>query len=494
MVSTRETRHRVKRQLKKLGRKADVLAHRLADGVSEGYERLADRRVCLGVTGFSGSGKSTFISSFIYQLENYPNASLPAFSPALQQRILGVSLSDHYHGDIDGIAAYPYAENKQRLQAQPPQWPASTDRLSRAILELRLTPRKRLVKLPGRSYESVHIELNDYPGEWLLDLPLLSMSFEQWCGDCASLFAQSPRRELLGDDYRRLLDINADDRADESVLNDLHGRFVKFLQQAKASEKRLSLLQPGRYVLPGSVDVNDLPQFFPLLNLNKLDADALTALPVDSVYKTLKREYERYVSSIVKPFYRDHFSRLDRQVILVDVLQALNAGELYLEDMRVAMTRVLESFSYGHATLLNRLFNPKIDRVVIVASKIDQVLPEQHENVRALIAALVNEAYRKVRFEQVDVHCEAVASIRASTVTEHKGRAMLQGTIAGEQAALLSHPDIPDHLPRSDEWQAFKPWQLRALMPPKQLPINEGGSLPHIRLDVVIRELLGDKC
>jgi uncharacterized protein len=40
----------------------------------------------------------------------------------------------------------------------------------------------------------------------------------------------------------------------------------------------------------------------------------------------MERRYEAYVSSIVKPFFYGHFARLDRQIVLVDALTALNAG------------------------------------------------------------------------------------------------------------------------------------------------------------------------
>ena len=40
----------------------------------------------------------------------------------------------------------------------------------------------------------------------------------------------------------------------------------------------------------------------------------------------MERRYEAYKDVVVRPFFRDHFARLDRQIVLVDVLAALNAG------------------------------------------------------------------------------------------------------------------------------------------------------------------------
>ena len=48
--------------------------------------------------------------------------------------------------------------------------------------------------------------------------------------------------------------------------------------------------------------------------------------PQGSLARMMARRYEAYKSVVVRPFFRDHFARLDRQIVLVDVLTALNAG------------------------------------------------------------------------------------------------------------------------------------------------------------------------
>ena len=40
----------------------------------------------------------------------------------------------------------------------------------------------------------------------------------------------------------------------------------------------------------------------------------------------MERRYEAYKTHVVKPFFREHIARLDRQIVLVDAMQALNAG------------------------------------------------------------------------------------------------------------------------------------------------------------------------
>jgi predicted YcjX-like family ATPase len=40
----------------------------------------------------------------------------------------------------------------------------------------------------------------------------------------------------------------------------------------------------------------------------------------------MERRYEAYKTHVVKPFFREHIARLDRQIVLIDAMQALNAG------------------------------------------------------------------------------------------------------------------------------------------------------------------------
>jgi predicted YcjX-like family ATPase len=51
----------------------------------------------------------------------------------------------------------------------------------------------------------------------------------------------------------------------------------------------------------------------------------------------MRDRFERYKSQIVRPFYESVFSAFDRQLVLVDVVGALNAGPQSFDDMRLAL-------------------------------------------------------------------------------------------------------------------------------------------------------------
>lgn len=483
LESANEQRHK----LKKVSTSSlTSWAHRSADRF---VDRLLDRRICLGITGFSRSGKSTFITSLLHQLTQHTAATLPAFSPILQGRYLGAEIHN-----LAGFEAmpFPYKEGVSALSSTPPSWPKSTTGMKGCLLEIRYKPKASLLSVPGRKFARLFVEICDYPGEWLLDLPLLELSYQAWCHECNDLFHKPPRKDLLGGLIHSLNNINPLDPIDTKLAAQLCQRYVNFLLSCKHQVHSLSMIQPGRFLMPGDKPIADL--FIPLLGITKLsDAELATASP-SSWYGTMRRYYTDYVDTFVKPFYSDYFSQIDRQLILVDVLQALHGGPEYLDDMRLGLTRVLDSFNYGQNNFLSRILSPRIDRVVFAATKIDQVLPDQHENVRALMSALVQEAYRKASFEQTDLQSEAVASVRATSMTEYKGSQRLLGTLLSGQAGMMSHPSIPDHIPKPSDWQHFQNWQLRQLQPPKSLDLLSGGTLPHIRIDTIIRDLLGDKC
>lgn len=458
------------------------------DRTDEFVDRLLERRLTLGVTGFSRSGKSTFLTSFIHQLRHFQNAQLTALPPDTRHRLIGVELID-VKGN--GLPRFPYDQGIRALSDDPPRWPDPTEGISTLMLELRCRPRGGVMSALGRRYERLYIEITDYPGEWLLDLPLLGVDYLGWCEQCQSLFSQQPRQTLLGSLYDDLARLDPLAPFDEHDIERHYRSYLAFLKRCRA--ENLNVIQPGRFLLEDKTSRESLFPFVPLLELHRYGAEELARVPSQSLLGVMQQRYQHYCEHWVKPFYRDHFSRVSRHLVLVDVLQALNGGEGHLEDMQLGLTQVLGSFDYGQNSLIRRLFAPVVEKVIFVASKIDQVLPDQHENIRVLTGTMVHEAYRRASYEQVELHTEAVSAVRTTTKATHQQRQMLMGQVEGGVAGYLSHPDIPDHIPSAAEWQQFEGWVLRRLLPPSGLKLLQGGTLPHIRLDSVIRELIGDK-
>ena len=141
-------------------------------------DRAMDRHLRLAVTGLSRSGKTVFITSAIsHLLDGY---GLPFLQPVHDGRYLGGRLDGEHRAD-----RFPYARFHADLVAQPPRWPRATEKLTSLRLEIAYRTRS-LVLRQIQPVQHLTLEIIDYPGEWLLDLPLLEQSF-----------AQSPMRRWL---------------------------------------------------------------------------------------------------------------------------------------------------------------------------------------------------------------------------------------------------------------------------------------------------------
>ncbi|MGM0825572.1 MAG: YcjX family protein [Pseudomonadota bacterium] len=447
-------------------------------------ERGRDRQLRLAVTGLSQAGKTAFLTSLVNQLRHAGvEAQLDMLPAAREGRLLGAQRLNQ--PDL-GVPRFPYDPGMAALRETPPRWPAPT----RGISELRLQLRYRPAQQGWLSPDIAHLTLDlfDYPGEWLLDLPLLQHDFYSW-SQAQPLHTGDQRRALFSEWLTEVETLDPAAEADEAQLASLADAYARGLRRAK--QAGFSNLQPGRFLLPGELDGAPVLQFFPLPRLT-MTREELDALPSTSLYATLAARFRYYQQQVVRPFYRDHFRRFDRQIVLVDVLGALNAGPERFEDLSQALGQLMHSFDYGKRSLLTRLFAPRIDRLAIAATKADHVTPDQHGHVVQLLEALLAEPLKDLRFANVPVKALSLAAIRATEAREvmHNGKRSpaLRGTTLEGEDVLVYPGDVPPRLPTHDFWyqQGFDFPSFRPMDTPSE-------ALAHIRMDAAIDWLIGDK-
>lgn len=168
--------------------------------------RGVDRHLRLAVTGLSRSGKTAFITALVNQLLNiHTGARLPLLSAAREERLLGVKRVPQR--DF-GIPRFTYDEGLAQLYGQPPMWPTPTRGVSEIRLALRYRSNDSLLR-HFKDTSTLYLEIVDYPGEWLLDLPMLAQDYLSWSRQMTGLLqgqrADSPsrRRRCRPDGPRR---------------------------------------------------------------------------------------------------------------------------------------------------------------------------------------------------------------------------------------------------------------------------------------------------
>lgn len=460
----------VRERLRRLRREALDKSHWAA-------ERLLDRRLCIGITGLSGAGKSTLITSLIHQLSNPQRAQLPGFAPALNGRLLGTDIKPALDS---GLPAFEYRECLSALLAQPPRWPESTRELS--ALELHIHLRRRRLGRTGN--RTLILELRDYPGEWLMDLPMLQLDYQAWCRQQTAILGADARAALAPELLSQLAALAPEAPAEPAKLDMLWRDYRRFLLDCR-SRAHLSYLQPGRALL----DERDYG-LLPLLDLRNRSPGQLAGLPADSNYGLLAGRYTEYVQEQVVPFVESHFRHVDRQLVLVDMIGALYAGEQALDDMRLAFTHIADMFRYGSSGPLRKLWRPRVDRLVFAATKVDQVLAADHDNLRQLLGQQLQQAFSGARHRGLPLYCEAVAAVRCSNESQRDGRRMLTGYDMQGRYLGFENAEIFAQLPTGGDWRHYADAAPPQLRPPQGMA---AGQIPHIRVDALLNLLLGDK-
>jgi hypothetical protein len=468
---------------------------RTADDAARGIgQAVLRRRLRVAVTGLSHAGKTVFMTALLHNLRLAAKLGegqaghLPFFEPVAKGALEDVALSP-----LGDLPPFPFEANWRRIVAptagDAPDFPPSTTGVSGFGAALRYRPQGFWGRQLAET-TAVTIEMVDYPGEWLLDLPLLEMSYAEWSAAALRLADSGSRAKIAGD-WRSL---DADAPATEALLESARVSFTAYLAACRAAPYHLSHVQPGRFLNPGD-GTADLSAFrFCPLRL----APGAAAKP-GSLGQAMAQRYERYKAEIVAPFYRDVFSRFDRQLVLVDVIGALNAGPESFHDMRRALREVLPSFNRGGGSLLSRLFQSRTDKVLFAATKADHVTANQFHNLRLLLRAMMADDLGIMPISSDEADFAALSAIKctANRRVMYQGQqiTVLEGIIRGRDAPEQLYPgEIPEHLPSEDDWRSerFRFYDFRPPDLEGESPLASGRGIPHVHLDRALQFLTGD--
>ena len=477
----------------------------LGDEALLAFDTIADRAgslfnpsLRLGVTGLSRAGKTVFITALVHNLLH--GGRLPMFDASRTNRIARTYLEPQ---PDDGVPRFAYEDHVAAL-IDDRLWPDST----RAISQLRLTIEYESASGWNRLFSGgrLHLDIVDYPGEWLLDLPLMAKDYAAFSRDALAMAATGSRAAIAKDYLEALAAIDPDAAANETTARELAEKFTTYLRAGRRDELALSTLPPGRFLMPGDLEGSPALTFAPLQL-----ADGPRRAKPGSLHAMMERRYEAYKTLVVRPFFREHITRLDRQIVLVDAMHAINAGSEALNDLQRALAEILSVFRQGASNPLTALWQRKIDRILVAATKADHLHHENHKTLESIVRHVVDDAIKRAQFTGATVETLALAAVRATREAEVDdggdtlpvvvgtplaGETIAKQTFDGTASTAVFPGDLPadiDALFRS-EFAAGSHRFVR-FRPPSLEKTAEGMtlSLPHIRLDRAMQFLIGDQ-
>ena len=452
----------------------------LKDGVNE---TLFEPVIRLGVTGLSRSGKTVFITNLIANLMD--RGRMLQLTAASNGNITSAFLQPQ---PDDTLARFEYEKHLNDMLGDIPKWPQST----RTISQLRLSMRVQLngVLSGMRGPRTIHLDIVDYPGEWLLDLPMLSQSYAEWSAQSIQRANEGTRAKIA----KKWLALETDpnEKYNEMQAQNLAAVFTEYLSDCR--EAGFSACSPGRFLIPGDLKGSPALTFAPLT-----DGGGRGTL-----HREFERRFEAYKSKVVKPFFRDHFSRIDRQVVLVDALGALHSGPQAVEDLRNTLAEILWCFKTGKNGFLSALLGKSVDKILFASTKADHLHHTQHGAMTNIMSALLRDAKDRAEYKGASVGAMCIAALRTTVeqTISHDNQDLdcVVGTLleTGKQAAMYPGelPSDPMDILRASVKGANKwldgDYSIMRFAPAK-VTLKPGDGPPHIRLDRAAEYLIGDK-
>ena len=456
----------------------DHLVDRLLNRALDTGRGLVERRVRLGVTGLAEAGKTVFITALVQALLH--PAALPRLSVVAEGRLRTVLLRPQ---PSQNLPRFPFEDCVARLTGAfgTPDWPESTRTQAELRLSLRYLPGGLMAHLGERV---LHLDLFDYPGEWLLDLALLRHDYESWSAATLAEIRAAPlmpEAKAFLDHLHRVMPDQEDQGAEAQAIESAR-LFTDFLHARQKSLGRSAPLGPGRFLLPGELEGSPLLTFAPL---GPVGGGAVSR---GSLRRLMNERFQAYKDQVVRAFHQKHFARLDRQIVLLDLAGHLSQEEKRADASAQALDAVLAALRIGGSSWLPRWLSPRIDRVLFAATKADHLPSDQHQALQEQLKRKLDASLRRTAYNGAQLETMALASIRATQEVEARGegRRYVAGTPyrGGEP---LAH--YPGKIPQTGRLNAGA-FRVERFRPPDDL--DPRGPWPHLGLDRALEFLVGD--
>jgi hypothetical protein len=453
----------------------------LAGAGDLGRALIGRERVRLAVTGLSRAGKTVFLTSLVANLlaAGRGARTLPALEAAAGGRLRAARIVP---AEVQATPRFDASAHLRALAADPPRWPERTEDLSTLEIALELDPRSVLGQARAlfAGPRQITLELLDYPGEWLLDLPMLGQSYADWSRATLERLRRGRRAEAAGAFLAFVDALPATAPAEEALARQGFALYRDALRRCR-DELGFRFLQPGRALNPGPRGEAPLLWFFPLPHAETGDLAALLA-----------RRHEAYLDDQRNAFFDPFFRRFHRQAVLVDALGALHAGEEAFDDTAEALAAVAASLR-GGLGLFDLLTGQGVRRVGFAATKADHVPSRTRDALLGLLGDLVGRDPAGPLDAATSVH--AIAAIRCTeddvAVLEGRPVAAVRGLRLDTGRVARVYPgEVPMRRPEPGYWD--HPFFEMPVFQPPRLDGDGASGIPHLGLDALLAALIGD--
>jgi predicted YcjX-like family ATPase len=471
----------------------DDLLGRLKREANKGIDLLAQRldlRADIAVTGLRRAGKSVFITSLIHNLTRaaQDGAVLPALRAALSDRLIAVEERPPSAASDGGIPVFPTRDYLAVMAGERPDWPEPTRLVSRTELIVRYRAEGLLAWAGLRTEGTLTLGIVDYPGEWLLDVPMLAQSYGQWSAATIERLRKAPRLEAARE-FLALIDsfdpmAPPDDvKIAEAVR--VYGELLVTLRDSHG----LAYLQPGRQVMPDGGGERPALWFVPI------DVGPGFVPVTGTLGARLGGRYDSYLRDIVRPFFESTFDATNRQVVLVDLIAALNAGPDAFQDAAEALDAIAEGLLRRREGPLGLLFPRRFDKVLFAATKADFVPESQRDRLGQLLRTLVTPEQNAARMAGAEARSMALAAARCTrdeevTIEIGDVEVVVGVPVEGDRRVKVYAGTIPKEPPPRSFWNG-RTVRYPVFRPP-HFNARPGHGIPHINMDAALEFLIGD--
>lgn len=367
-------------------------------------EQIATDVHNIAITGLSRSGKSMLFTSLIIQLNERAQVKSGGLHTLPLLKSLPMDSVERFEIlPILGEALFPIADCIEALESQ--QWPAATDQIYGFELKVTSKQPARLKKLLGRSHQITTFRFYDYPGEWLTDLPMLDLTFVQWCHQVTAQQTTEPQKSLAAEWLNYLEAFNFDLMPTESSVKELVTRYRHYLVTAKAAG--ISMLQPGGYLLEKTPYNWQQSGFVPL-------PAKITCDLKHPWMQLMSTNFTAYQVTWLEKLKQTYFSDFDSQIILVDLFEGLKHSRQHLMQLKESLSNLAGIFIKGQSWFQKLIGKPAISKVAFVATKVDLIPRSQMANLLALLKDVSSGARSKFEEQEITFDHFLLSSIRVT--------------------------------------------------------------------------------